>query len=113
MVVYLRTALERLLVCLILLLALFVVSPAFAGDEASASVSQAGSATLPDSPGATKFAAEQSSSSADESSSKSNPLPDADSQLVTYPPSDKIQWKPDANPDAGVYGFPARLARGL
>ena len=69
-------------------------APAFAGDEASTSVSQADSAALPDSPGTTKFAAEQTSTSADESSSKSDPLPDADSQLVTNPSSDKIQWKP-------------------
>jgi hypothetical protein len=81
-------------VCLVLLLALLVVLPAFAGTPPSASLSQSDFAALPDSPGATKLAAAGLSSAAEESSSKANILPDASPQLVTAPPAEKIQWKP-------------------
>ncbi len=89
-----QTALEKLLVCLVLLLALLVVSPAFADTEPSAPVAQSVVASLPDSPGATKFAAEGAGSSPEDSSSKASILPDANPQLVTTPPVEKIQWKP-------------------
>ncbi len=79
----------------LLFFASFVVPPAWAEAQPSAPIPQVDSASLPDSPSASKQAAEQLTSSTGESSSKENILPDTGPQaLTTAPPSDKIQWKP-------------------
>jgi len=87
-----RTALE-ILVCLILLVG-FLVSPAVADTDTSASLPQGDVASLPDSPGASKLAAAEGSAPLGESSSASSILPDTSPQLMRAPVSEKIQWKP-------------------